>query len=496
MRNAYKIALLALLVACSPEPEPAPEDMAPAGEAPTNRIDVPAEVIQNLGITFAQVERRMVSRTLRLPGVFEGAPEGERVYRAPVAGRVLSLPAQFSSVQAGEHLAGLHSPQWREMQAELESLYAAQKELAALHAQAGAELEAAQALLDAWPARQAALSAQLAAADEHRARLNEARTHWLARVTELEELAQRGAGRATELSEARAQLATAGAALSEEAEKRAGLEAQSAELAAARAVAEKQLGAHRAAEAAAAARAEAAASAYRLKLDSAAATLGIGTEALTDGKWRQLGPVKVTADAPGSVLELHAGIGEIVEAGAPLFRVVDSSRLRFKAHALQSDMARLRSGLPGRVFPPGGGESASGTITLSPRAEADTRSLEVWLLDITAPPWARPGVTAELEVVLDGTDMPELAIPQRAIVQDGLDHVFFARDPLDPDKVIRTTGLLGPGDGRWRVVYSGVMEGQEVVLDGVYELKLSGAGKPAGKGHFHADGTWHAGEDH
>jgi len=191
MRNLSTIALIALLAACSPEPEPSPKDMAPAGEAPTNRIDVPAEVIQNLGITFAQVERRMVSRTLRLPGVFEGAPDGQRVYRAPVGGRVLSLPAQFSSVQAGEHLAGLHSPQWREMQAELESLHAAQKELAALHVQATAEREAAQAVLNSWPARQAALNAQITATDEHRARLQEARTHWQSRVTELEELAQR-----------------------------------------------------------------------------------------------------------------------------------------------------------------------------------------------------------------------------------------------------------------------------------------------------------------
>jgi hypothetical protein len=41
-------------------------------------------------------------------------------------------------------------------------------------------------------------------------------------------------------------------------------------------------------------------------------------------------------------------------------------------------------------------------------------------------------------------------------------------------------------------VNSGVAAGDEVVLDGVYELKLTGSGKPQGAGHFHADGTWHA----
>ena len=30
----------------------------------------------------------------------------------------------------------------------------------------------------------------------------------------------------------------------------------------------------------------------------------------------------------------------------------------------------------------------------------------------------------------------------------------------------------------------------------VYELKLTGSGKPTGAGHFHADGTFHQGTEH
>jgi hypothetical protein len=57
---------------------------------------------------------------------------------------------------------------------------------------------------------------------------------------------------------------------------------------------------------------------------------------------------------------------------------------------------------------------------------------------------------------------------------------------------------LGIGDGKWVVVKSGVKEGDEVVLDGVYELKLAsgGQGGPDAGGHFHADGTFHAEPDH
>jgi hypothetical protein len=70
-----------------------------------------------------------------------------------------------------------------------------------------------------------------------------------------------------------------------------------------------------------------------------------------------------------------------------------------------------------------------------------------------------------------------------------------AETPADPNKVIRVEGDFGVSDGKWVVVESGVKAGDEVVLAGVYELKLTGGGKQQGKGHFHADGTWHAEDD-
>jgi multidrug efflux pump subunit AcrA (membrane-fusion protein) len=108
-------------------------------------------------------------------------------------------------------------------------------------------------------------------------------------------------------------------------------------------------------------------------------------------------------------------------------------------------------------------------------------------------PWARAGMSGVAEVFAEGADEAEDAIPVASLIQDELQQIFFRRDPKDPDKVIRVVADLGVSDGRWVVVNSGVRTGDEVVLDGVYELKLTGTGKAggAGKGHFHADGTWH-----
>jgi multidrug efflux pump subunit AcrA (membrane-fusion protein) len=109
--------------------------------------------------------------------------------------------------------------------------------------------------------------------------------------------------------------------------------------------------------------------------------------------------------------------------------------------------------------------------------------------------WARPGVSGYLEVYTQQSESSDLAIPLSAVVRDGLKSIIFRRDPADPDKVIRMDADLGTNDGRWVVISSGVREGDEVVLDGVYQLMLATSGSIPKGGHFHADGTFHEGPD-
>ena len=136
-----------------------------------------------------------------------------------------------------------------------------------------------------------------------------------------------------------------------------------------------------------------------------------------------------------------------------------------------------------------------GKLKVGITGDPDHRTIELLLTPENSAAWAKPGVSAMLEVVVDGSASEELAIPASAVVRDELTHIYFRRDPRDSDKVIRMEADLGVNDGKWVVVNSGVKEGDEVVLDGVYELKLTGGGKPAGGGHFHADGSFHAEPD-
>lgn len=491
MKRLLFLALL--LAACTPPaPEPEPEgDHGPM--APTNRIDVPPQVIQNLGITFARVEMRRVAQTLRLPGVFEAAPDATRDYRAPLGGTVTLLAATYSHVNTGDLVARIDSHEWHDLQRELDGLESAVKERNAEVTAAQAEVAAAQASIDQYESRVAAYKPQFDALAEHRGRLTELRNQWDSRVKALRELEARGAGRALELADARLQLAGAEAGLAEEAEKRAELEREMAELGMQRDLERAHLPVLEATLELARARAGTAEGTFSLRLRAVAAVLQVPAAELGIS-WRSMTRLELRAVAPGVVMDWHVANGARVDAGTSLMHVMNHDRLRVRARALQGDLARIRSGMAGSVISPAG-ESAPGKVALAPMADGEARLIDVLLQPDQPAAWARPGLSVELEVVWNETAQPEMAVPSRALIRDGLEMIMFVRDDKDRDKVVRTVAEIGPSDGRWTVVFTGAGPGREVVLDGVYELKLTGAGKTTGKGHFHADGTWHA-EDH
>ncbi|MBX3460601.1 MAG: efflux RND transporter periplasmic adaptor subunit [Planctomycetes bacterium] len=486
------LCLAMLLAACTP-PEPAPGAETDHGPmAPTNRIDIPPQVIQNLGITFARVEMRRVAQTMRLPGVLEATPDANRDYRAPLGGQVTLLAQTYKHVNQGDLVARIDSPEWHELQRELHALEAATAERESDVSSARAALAAAQASIDQYQPRADSYQPQLAALVEHRRRLTEARDQWAERVKALQELEARGMGRALELADARLQLAGAESGLAEEAEKRAGLEREVAQLGMQRDLERAQLPVLEAALQSAQTRASAAASAFALRVRSAGAVLSLPAGTLEES-WRDMAHLELRAAAPGIVMDWHVANGSRVDAGASLMSVMDHAKLRVRARLIQGDLARLKPGMRGSAVSPAG-ETASGQIAFAPMADSDTRMVDV-LLNLDQPAaWAMPGLLVEVEVVWDETAHAEMAVPSRALIRDGLDMVLFVRDPKNPDKVIREKPQVGISDGRWTVVYSGCAEGDEIVLDGVYELKLTGTGKPTGKGHFHADGTWHEGD--
>lgn len=434
------LACFSVVVGCSRDSTPAtPAAGAQTSEAPTNRIDIPPTVRSNLGITFAKVERRSVEGTIRMPGAFEVQPLARHEYRLSLPGRVSIEVDQYHEVEPGDVLYRFLSPEWPEIQHEI--IVGEQ------------DIESAQASIGVAHAR----------IDEAERRLAILR----ARIDELAQAEFRRADLDAEAATVEASLPRL----------RAELRQYETNLA----------NAHRTREHA---------------LHRASAATGIPearlAEAIDHGgervpAYRTIDWIPVRATEPGIVESLALTDGSFADAPSLVLSTIDPSKVRFRAMALQADLDRLQRREGARIVPAGAGAGVDATVTIGLEAHPEQRTVALLAIPSEPQSWMRPGVSAFLEVVVESTGGPALAIPRSAIVKDGIVHVYFRRDPQDPNKAIRVEADMGATDGRWVAISSGLMPNDEVVLDGAYELKLASeqSGVAQKGGHFHADGSFH-----
>ena len=426
---------------------PPPE--AHAAAPITNRVEVPAAVRQSLGITFAQAEERAVSRTVRLACHVDSAPDARRPYHTNVAGTLTMHVAPFEEVEADQLLASVTSPELLEHRHELHLAADAVGEandaarvVAALHKEATANLAFVRTRLD----RLGSGGATLAELEARREELG-------GRVGVL--AAQRNAAR------------------------RALVRAE-----------------HR----------------FEAELASFATRVGIPVAALraedtssadhgqVPPRWETLSRLELRARSAGVVSRVPHRSGTWISQGGEVLEVADPGDVQVACRALMSDLGRLATGQAVSVVPAGrmagsAPKPVRGSLRLGVAADEQKFTVPALVTPAETAEWLRPGVSVFADVAVSGSAGAETAIPSAALIRDGLETVFFRRDPADTDKVIRTAADIGASDDLWTVVFSGVAPGDEVVIDGAYELKLASTRKPDAVGHFHADGTFHEGTD-
>ncbi|MFT5431609.1 MAG: hypothetical protein ACI9OJ_002306, partial [Myxococcota bacterium] len=395
-----------------------------------------------------KAERRSVTKTLRLAGTFELSSSGRQPYHAGLPGSVTTQVQPLDRVEAGQLLATISSP----------TLIERRHELHVASDGVGAADDAATLASE----RVRAAKMELAQLDK--------------RVKRLKRAGAKDANLETRVATLRQSLRVLRAEQS--ARKREVTRAE-----------------HR----------------FEAELLGFATVLGVTVEALTaagasDGDhgsskplWESVEHVEVRASAAGVVADSVLSSGAWVETGARIVEVHDPSRVRLVAQAISSDVQRLTDGQKVEVLrsgPAGTGPKATiGVLRFGTAADARLRTLPVVVVLDSAPVWARPGLTGFVEATVSGTPTPVVAIPAAALVRDGLVDVFFKRLNADPNTVIRVEAERGESDGRWVGIKGGVEPGDEIVVDGAYELKLASSEKSNAIGHIHADGSFHKGDD-
>lgn len=182
---------------------------------------------------------------------------------------------------------------------------------------------------------------------------------------------------------------------------------------------------------------------------------------------------RAAIDAPfaGMVSQRYVELGELVQPGQRVARVVDPYVLQLEGYATGSSVAYLREGSLARVSVNGSPEVMEGRVSwVSMEADPQTGKFAVEV-DVPNPDLSmRAGLVARADV-LKRTHQSVIAIPRDALV-DGErgPEVFVVEDGRARARPV----VLGPDQGLMVIARSGLQEGDRLVVRGQRMLSHDG----------------------
>jgi RND family efflux transporter MFP subunit len=180
---------------------------------------------------------------------------------------------------------------------------------------------------------------------------------------------------------------------------------------------------------------------------------------------QQLARTHVKAPFTGRIGARRADAGAMLQAGTPLFTLVDDSVLEFEAQVASRDLAKVRLGAPVSVsvdaLP---GSAIPGKVArVAPLVDERTRSFKV-VVEVKGREGLVGGLFARAAVAV-GTTPGALVVPPAALVRDGSDPsravVFVVRQGKAERQPVEL-GVEAPDGVQAR---SGLVSGDVVVLD-------------------------------
>jgi RND family efflux transporter MFP subunit len=187
-------------------------------------------------------------------------------------------------------------------------------------------------------------------------------------------------------------------------------------------------------------------------------------------------PVRAPFDAV--IAQVSAKNGEAVEAGAPIMRVVDARRVWLHARFIAPTSNDLENATPVAARMPDG--TTMDLAAYSPRllsarpvvnAESQIASWTVELNSNGATAFPAPLGSSAVVVMRVGEAHPVIAVPRTAVLElNTRPYVFVQESGESFEK--RAVGL-GPNDGGWIQIVSGISRGERVVTRGAFDIHLS-----------------------
>ncbi len=169
--------------------------------------------------------------------------------------------------------------------------------------------------------------------------------------------------------------------------------------------------------------------------------------------------------------------GENVNPGAPLFTIVDLSKVVINSGIAEAAVNQLKPGMSVQVtFESLGGQSFAGVISRISPVQDGAKLYPVQIEVDNAQGLIKSGMFASGSIALS-EGVESLAVPKEAVIHEqGKDYVFI----VSGGKAVRKEVVIGLGDEKLYQVKSGINAGDAIIIVGHEKLK-DGALVTAGK---------------
>ncbi|MCI0453836.1 MAG: efflux RND transporter periplasmic adaptor subunit [Candidatus Dadabacteria bacterium] len=202
----------------------------------------------------------------------------------------------------------------------------------------------------------------------------------------------------------------------------------------------------------------------------------IGSEHIINSK------VAVRAPFPGTLVERHATLGEVIEPAAKLFILADLSTLWFIADVPEKDIPLLKTGLSVEIkVSPYPNEVFKGAITyIGDQIDPSTRTVKVRTEVDNSLGKLKPEMFATIFITTDLVS-DVLAIPEEAVQTDGNKKIVFVNKGNGGFE--RREVALGRQFDSFYQVVNGVKAGEKIVTKGSFLLKSEAEKDELGEEH-------------
>ncbi len=196
------------------------------------------------------------------------------------------------------------------------------------------------------------------------------------------------------------------------------------------------------------------------------------------------GQFTLRAPHAGRITEDDFVVGQRIEPGTPLFRLVDESRVWVDATLLPGTLPRLTAGDPATIV--FDGKSLTGKVLRTAhRTSETTRNTAVRIEVPNAQDLLHAGDFVEVYLDAGGdaarAGKTSVTVPTAAVVQLQGDSVVFRREASGAFMPVPVR--VGETLGAQTVVQDGLKAGDVIVVDGAFDLKAQMLKSQMGEGH-------------